>query len=171
MFKQNMAFQVGDQVIHWVYGLGEVVQLDEKELFGQTNQYYVVQTSDLTLWVPVDESSEGRLRFPTPAKDFHKIFDILASPGEALSADRYERKTQLTERLKDGTLESVCRVVRDLTCHKRIKKMNDHDSAVLERARCFLVNEWSVALSVPAEQAERELAELLGEEQHQAKSL
>lgn len=165
MFKQNKAFQVGDQVIHWAYGLGEIIQLDEKELSGHTCKYYVVKMRDLTLWVPVSETGERCLRFPTPARDFQKLFRILASPGEPLSVDRFERKTQLTQRLKDGTLESVCRVIRDLALRKRINKMNDNDSSILDRARSFLLNEWSLALSVPAQQAESELRELLGRDE------
>ena len=161
MFEQDMAFQVGDQVIHWVYGLGEIIQLDEKVLSGHSDEYYVVQIRDLTLWVPRNEIGELCLRLPTPAKDFQKLFSLLASPGESLSPDRFMRKTQLTELMKDGTLESICRVVRDLEYHKRNNKINENDNSILERARDSLLNEWSVALSVPIQQAERELKDLL----------
>ena len=161
MGERDTAFHVGDQVIHWMYGLGEIIQLDEKTLAGHTIQYYVLQLIDLTLWVPIDEAGEGHLRYLTPAKDFQRLFQILASPAEPLSTDRHERKMQLAERLKDGKLESVCRVVRDLAFLKQTKKMNDNDSSFLERARKFLLNEWSVALSVPVRQAETKLLELL----------
>ncbi|MBE0408833.1 MAG: hypothetical protein IBX69_03785 [Anaerolineales bacterium] len=161
MSEQDASFQVGDQVIHWIYGLGEITQLDEKVVSGQTGKYYVVRTSDLTLWVPLDKSGENCLRFPTPARDFHTLFHILASPGEALSPDRFERKTQLSERLQERTIESICRIVRDLVDYKRTKKINEYDQSTLARARTFLLNEWSAALSVPVQQAEQELRDLL----------
>ena len=163
MVNQDMNFHVGDQVIHWAYGPGVIIQLDEKELFGLSNKYYVVKLRDLTIWVPIAQTSECCLRFPTPAREFPKLFRILASPGEPLSADRFERKTLLTGRFKDRTLESICLVVRDLTLRKRQKKMNDDDSSLLDRARNFLLNEWSIVFSVPVQQAELELKELLGE--------
>lgn len=162
MFDQKMAFQVGDQVIHWMYGLGEIVRLDEKVLDGRSNQYYVVRIRDLVLWVPLNEAGEQCLRFLTPAGDFHGLFCILASPGESLPSDRFMRKTHLTELIKSGTLESICRVIRDLAHLKRIGKMNESDNFLLERARNFLLNEWSAALSVPIQQAENELRGLLG---------
>ena len=161
MSERGMSFQVGDQVIHWMYGLGEIIQLDEKVLSGHTGKYYVVQIRDLTLWVPLSETGELCLRFPTPARDFQKLFRLLASPGESLSAERYLRKTQLTELLKDGTLESICRVVRDLVHFKRTNKLNENDKSILERAKNFLLNEWSVVLSIPVQQAELELTNLL----------
>lgn len=161
MLEQAMAFQVGDQVIHWVYGLGEIIRIDEKILAGKSGKYYVVQIRDLTLWVPINAAGENCLRFPTPAKDFRKLFGLLSSPGESLSTDRYMRKTQLTELMKDGTLESICRVVRDLMHYKQTNKINENDNTILVRAKNFLLNEWSVALSVPVQQAERELTNLL----------
>jgi CarD family transcriptional regulator len=165
MLEQITAFQVGDKVIHWSYGLGEIIQLDEKVLFGRTSQYYVVKIRDMTIWVPINKMDDPCLRFLTPAEDFQKLFSILSSPGEPLSADRFERKNQLLDQLKDGTLESICRVVRDLAFHKRMKKINENDSSVLARAKRFLLDEWSVVLSVPIYQAESELSELLGGEE------
>jgi CarD family transcriptional regulator len=161
MLDTENYFHVGSTVIHWAYGMGVIIQLDEKELFGDTRQYYVVQINDLTIWVPATDNGECSLRLPTPAKDFNKLFKLLASPGEPLPDDRLERKTLLSGRLKDGKLETICRVIRDLTLHRRSKKMNDHDSSTLERAKNFLLNEWSTALSIPLPQAGQQLRELL----------
>ena len=161
MLEQAMAFRVGDHVVHRVYGLGEIIRVDVKVLSGHSGKYYVVQIGDMTLWVPVNETGEHCLRFPTPAKELQKLFGLLASPGESLSTDRYLRKTQLTELMKDGKLESICRVVRDLKHYKRTNKINENDTMILMRARNLLLNEWIVALSVPIQQAERELSKLL----------
>ena len=161
MKEEQTAFQVGDQVVHWVYGLGEIVDLDEKALSGETTWYYVLQINDLTLWVPQKEVSEHHLRFPTPAKDFQKLFKILAAPGEELPSNRHKRKLQLNNRLKEGTLESICRVVRDLTEHMHANRTNINDRSILERARNLLLKEWSVAMSIPIRQAESKLSTLL----------
>lgn len=154
-------YQIGDQVVHWSYGSGVIVDMDEKVLSGRANRYYVVQTRDLTLWVPINETGKCSLRSPTPVRDFQKMFQILASPGEPLSPDRFARKTQLTQLLKDGTLESICRVIRDLMYFRREKKMNDYDGAILERASSFLVDEWSSALNLPVLEVEQKLKVLL----------
>lgn len=161
MHEQELAFQVGDQVIHWMYGHGEVIQLDEKVISEHTDKYYVVRIRDLTLWVPIEQEGEPCLRPPTPARDFKKLFRILTSPGEPLSADRHMRKLQLTELLKDRSLLSVCRVIRDLECYKRANRINESDNAILDHARNFLLSEWSVALAIPVQQAEGELRSLL----------
>jgi CarD family transcriptional regulator len=166
-----MNFQVGDQVVHWVYGLGEIIQIDEKRLLGRTTQYYVVKIRDLTIWVPVSEASDRSLRYPTPASDFEELFSILSSPAQPLSDDRLVRKTQLSDQLNDGKLASICRAVRDLTFHSQTKKLNENDKAILERAQSFLMTEWSVSLSVSVAQARQGLTHLLGQEIPKAKAI
>lgn len=156
-----MDFNVGDQVIHKSYGPGEILQLDEKQISGRKETYYMVQTSNLTLWVPVTEEGPSSLRLVTPVSEFKKLFFILKEEGEHLPEDRFERKQQLQERLKDGNLASICRVVRDLHELGRIKKLNEYDSALMERAKNFLLNEWVIAFSIPRQQAEKELQGLL----------
>jgi RNA polymerase-interacting CarD/CdnL/TRCF family regulator len=157
-----MVFQIGDKVIHKHYGLGEVIQLDEKEFSGRPTRCYVVRIRDLTMWVPAEENIRSSLRLPTPRDEFEKLFAILRSSGEPLSNDRFERKTQLYENMKDGKLEGICRVIRDLTLLGVTKKLNVDDRSVLERAQSFLVNEWMLSFSVSQIQAQRELSQILG---------
>lgn len=163
MTIQNIIFQIGDQVVHSSYGPGVIIELDEKKLSGRTKQYYVVEVNDLTLWVPVDQAGECNLRRPTPVDEFQKLFAILSSPGDALPPDRHERKLHLVERLKAKNLESVCMVIRDLTRHRNVSKMNDTDNSILEHSRESLLSEWSIVLSTPIRQAEYELKQLLEE--------
>lgn len=164
MDKQDQAFQVGDQVAHRTYGPGAVIQLDEKRLSGHTDKYYVVETRELTLWVPCNEAGERCLRYLTPAGDFKDLFLVLSSPGKSLPPERYERKKYLIRRLQEGTLKSICRVIRDLASLKRLKKTNENDNVILNRAISFLLDEWSLVLSVPRSQAEDKLIELLSRE-------
>jgi len=158
-----MDFQVGDKVIHWTYGLGEIVELDEKVLSGRTTSYYVVRIGDMSIWVPVEQANPDSLRPPTPANDFDRLFTLLSSPGELLSEDRLERKTHLQKKMRDGTLESICEVIRDLSFANHIKKLNENDATILERAKGFLLSEWGISLDVPVNQAERALNQLLGD--------
>jgi RNA polymerase-interacting CarD/CdnL/TRCF family regulator len=156
-----MDFKVHDRVIHHAFGIGEIIQLDEKEVSGRTAKYYIVQLNDMLLWVPMNEAGEGSLRFVTPRSEFKSLFEILQSQAEDLPQDRLARKTQLLERLKDGKLDSICLVIRDIHHFGRSKRLSDYDSIILERAKNFLLNEWAVALAIPIRQAEQELRDML----------
>ena len=156
-----MELHAGDHVIHWIYGFGEILRLEEKNLPGQASLYYVVQVKDLTVWVPADEELANRLRTPTPKDAFDPLFKILGSPGQTLSTDRLERRTHLLEELKNASPEANCRVIRDLCAHQQKYQLNEHDRLVLNRCRNSLLGEWTYSLSVTLEQAGRELDRLL----------
>ncbi len=156
-----MEFQIGDTVMHWSYGLGQIAGKEEKRLTGETKLYYVVKIQELTVWVPADSLLSGRLRWPTPPLAFQELFAILAGPSQSLSGDRRERKSDLHARMAGGDAESICHVIRDLSTLRQTKTLNDDDSATLKRARSMLLGEWGYSLKIPPAQAEDSLSELL----------
>jgi CarD family transcriptional regulator len=158
-----MSYQVGDKVIHWIYGLGEVIGIEEKTIKDLPTNCYVVHTPDLTIWVPINDLQQYSLRAPTPPEDFTNLFAILTGPSDKLLEDRILRKNQLMAQLQDGQLASTCRVVRDLTHLKHSTKLNDQEKSILERAVNSLLTEWTYVLKMPLSQAHQAMANLLGE--------
>jgi RNA polymerase-interacting CarD/CdnL/TRCF family regulator len=156
-----MDFQVGDPVVHWSFGIGEIVGIEERSLSGQKASFYLVQVRDLTICVPVDSRTESRLRAPTSVREFKKLFTILKGEGEPLIEDRMERKSMLRKRLADGKAETLCKVIRDLSALAFTKPLNEDDRTILHRAQNLLCAEWSYSFSLPLEQAESELTRLL----------
>jgi RNA polymerase-interacting CarD/CdnL/TRCF family regulator len=63
--------------------------------------------------------------------------------------------------MRDGQLASICRVGRDLTYFKRIKKLNDQENSILERAMKSLLTEWIYSLGVSQYQAQQAMAKML----------
>ena len=156
-----MNFREGDSVMHWTFGLGKVIRLEERNVSGKDILYYAIQIGDMTVWVPEDEMLKTRLRPPTPENEFKKLLKILSTPGDPLPDDRHQRKIMLMEILKDGSAESLCRVIRGLVTYRKVRSLNENDQALLKRAQKALIGEWGVALSVTPMQAESELHSLL----------
>jgi CarD family transcriptional regulator len=155
--KQKMNYRPGDKVIHSKYGLGEIVQFDEKIIQGRSTSCYVIRARDMTIWVPVEKISALRLRLPLTKTEFKELFSILKSKSEPLSEDRYERKMQLLGRMECGNLASICKVVRDLSAYRKIKKMNDNDKFTFEQARDSLLEEWMYVFAISLSRARQEL--------------
>jgi CarD family transcriptional regulator len=158
-----MNFQVGETVIHSSHGLAEVVGLEEKAVGGEKILYYVVKARDLTIWIPSNGTDKGTLRHPTERSEFKSLLAILGGACGPLSSDRMERKGQLQRLMREGNSESVCRLIRDLTFYRQTNKLNENDSAMLERAQNTFLDEWSYSLSIPLPQAKSELKHILEE--------
>lgn len=148
-----MGFQVGNQVIHCTFGLGEITQIEEMTINGKQEKCYVVRMNDMTIWVPMNDEGQNSLREPTPPEEFINTLPILTSPNESLLEDRVLRKKQLTDQLKDGQLSSICRVVRDLKYYQRSSKLNDQEKSILERAVKSLLTEWVFSMGTTPLQA------------------
>jgi CarD family transcriptional regulator len=161
MANEGVVYHVGDAIVHWNYGLGTIVAIEEKDIGGVTQKYYVVDVEHLQLWVPVEEGNTSSIRFPTEGFQFEALFDILRTPGEPLPDHQFKRRLELQERMKKKTLADLCHLIRDLADRSRQHSLNQNDSAVLSRAEDHLLDEWARSMEVERANAASELDELL----------
>ena len=161
MAGERVVYHIGDTIVHWNYGLGTIVAIEEKIIGGVTQQYYVVDVESLQLWVPVEEANVSSLRFPTESFKFEALFDILRTPGETLPDNQYQRKLELQKRMKKKTLADLCHLIRDLADRSRQYPPNQNDNVVLSRAEELLVDEWVRSLGIERSTANEELDLLL----------
>lgn len=156
-----MSFKTGDWVVHCTQGLGQVKAVEERTFGETTALYYLVQIADLSIWVPDDENLNKRLRKPVNEAGFQTLFSILSSSPEELPTDRRVRNQYLSDTLKEGTPESVCRVIRDLTAHRKNRTWNEYDGELIRRIKKTFISEWSFIFSINPHDAEAELQRLL----------
>jgi RNA polymerase-interacting CarD/CdnL/TRCF family regulator len=157
------AYQVGDIVVHWTYGSGKIVSVDDKGLPGQPCFYYVIEGKGQTLWVPVEENGSSSLHRPTSRVDFKLLTNILRSQGEKMSNNPYQRSDQLDERVHKASPKEVCLVIRDLNYRSHSRKLSSNDIRFLNHAKSDLLDEWERSLGTPREQARYQMEGILRE--------
>jgi len=157
-----MQFKTGDYVVHPTHGVGNIVRLEQRRLVGdETRLYYVIVADKSTVWVPVDTDQAARLRPVTPRRDLDRYRRMLKGDPITLQKDHVKRRTEILERLKQGSFEAMCALVRDLTARARLKPLSEAEMALLQKLRLDLCREWAVVDDVPVEEAIREVDALL----------
>lgn len=156
-----MEFQSGDWVVHYAHGLGQITAIETRSFMEQNILYYQIQIGDLTIWVPTDENLGKRLRKPSSQTDFSNILNTLPKPPEPLPSDRRQRTQHLTELLKDGSAETLCKIIRDLSAIRKQRTWSEYDRDILRRAQKTLISEWSFVFSINPLDAEDKLQKLL----------
>jgi RNA polymerase-interacting CarD/CdnL/TRCF family regulator len=63
--------------------------------------------------------------------------------------------------LKDGRVETLFKVIRNLTAYRHTGSWNEYDSALMKRVQKALIREWCYVFSVTPKDAEAELHSLL----------
>jgi RNA polymerase-interacting CarD/CdnL/TRCF family regulator len=169
--EANMAFQIGDKVIHSTHGFAEIINVESKEVSGISSDYYVVQTRKLLLWIPLISKSKESLRFPTSKSKFPNLVDILRSHNMPFPANRNDRKSKIHNMLTDGTTESICGLIRDLSFCRKNNKLNETETSILKSAVIRLIDEWQYSMSISQIQATGELNSLLNESYSLSSSL
>lgn len=156
-------YKVGDIVVHWAYGSGKVVAVDDKGLPGKPCFYYVIEGNEQTLWVPAEETGKSSLHLPTSRSEFKLLINILRSQGEKMSNNSYQRRDQLDGRMQKASPKDLCLVIRDLNYRSHHRKLSSSDIRVFNHAQSLLLIEWERALETPREIAKNEMKWILKE--------
>jgi RNA polymerase-interacting CarD/CdnL/TRCF family regulator len=157
-----MTFKIDDRVVYPAFGIGRVVGVVTKSFFeAESQSYYEVIGDHSTVWVQVDEGSARGLRRLTRADELAGYRRVVGGQPVALNQDHRQRQLDLKGRLKLGTMQSLCEMVRDLSARSWAKPLNEMDSLALRRSREAVCREWAAAANVPVLQATAELTALL----------
>lgn len=160
-----MRFKVGDKVVYPHHGAAIIEKMEQKELFGEKRDYYILRLAygELTLMVPTDSTDDVGLREITPAKEMTKVFKVLKKHEPTTNTTNWSRRYKANvEKLKSGDIYQVADVVRSLHQRDKEKGLSAGEKRMLTKARQILVSELTFAKNVNEEEAERLLDEVLG---------
>ena len=157
-----MRYKVGERVVHPQYGVGQIIKLDEREFEpGVMRRYYEISIpGGSTVWVPMDLTNSG-LRKLTTRSEITRCRQILASHPAPLTEDARLRQSDLSIRLRQGTIAAHCEVVRDLSAHGAHKPISGTIAAFLQSTQNVLCQEWAIVEGMTLAEAAAEVGTLL----------
>jgi CarD family transcriptional regulator len=156
-------FRIGERVVHPQHGVGQVVNLEEREFgSGVTRRYYEISIpgAGSTLWVPLDPPAFG-LRKLAARSEIARCRQILTSRPAPLTDDVRSRQSNLADRLKQGTIQVQCEVVRDLYAFGEHKSLYGSMANFFRQTQNVLCQEWAVVEGVTLADAIQEITSLL----------
>jgi RNA polymerase-interacting CarD/CdnL/TRCF family regulator len=157
-----MQLKIGDLVIHPAFGIGHIIEIEEKPFSErETHLYYKVVRPKHTMWVRVEAQEVTGLRLVTAKSDLNHYRDLLKSPAVPLNTNLQQRQLELVSRLTQGSFQGVCEVMRDLTAENWREPLGRADTTTLQKTRDSLSQEWAAAAGVSTTEAIIEIDSLL----------
>lgn len=158
-----MAFRVGDRVVYPHHGAAIIQGLEEKEIYGEKRQYFILRLAygDLTLMVPTDNTEEVGIRDVIARKELDKVFKVLKAKECRMPSNWSRRFKTHVEKLRSGDIYQVAEVVRNLARREKEKGLSAGEKRMLSRARQILVSEVTFAADVEEDEAEKMLDKVL----------
>ena len=108
-------FQVGDMVCYPMHGVGTVEAIQEQNILGETNQYYLLRflMGRMTALVPVKNAQSVGLRPLIDEGTYGKVVEFLKSDDCSQESDNWnQRYRENLDKLKQGDALVVADVVK-----------------------------------------------------------
>lgn len=157
-------FAIGDKAVYPSQGVAEVVGIEQKEISGKMQRFYVLRVleSDNRIMVPTDKSGHVGLRRVAGEEEIHEVREILRDKEVHLDRQTWNRRYRgFMEKIRSGSLFEVAEVFRDLYRLKGLKPLSFGERRMLDTARGLIVQELSVAREEDEHKIEQELNQLL----------
>lgn len=157
-----MELQVGDSVVHPIYGVGHIVHVGNRRFTGtEARLYYQVLTDNTTVWIPAESFEKIGMRQLPSKRDLASYRTLLKTCPVSFDANHSKRRIEVAERLKLGSFKSLCEMVRDLSARGWAKPLGTADAVSLRRAHERLCREWAAADGALVAEATKEIDDLL----------
>ena len=135
--------KIGDRIVYPMHGAGEITGIEENEVGGVKNSYYILRLpiGDMKLMLPVDKVEEVGLReLITPAQ-VEDVIAVLQAETEHLEGSWNKKFHTNLERLKSGDLLEAAAVARNLTRQNNKRKVSSGEKKLLDLSRQLLITE------------------------------
>jgi CarD family transcriptional regulator len=146
--SQEVKFKVGDKAVYPAQGVAEVISIDEKDIAGSRQCFYVLRILDTErkILVPVSNANAVGLRQVISEQEIREIFDILQERTIGFDTQTWNRRYRgFMDKIKTGSIYDVAEVLRDLYRLKANKQLSFGERRMLDTARSLIVKEIAIA--------------------------
>lgn len=147
-----------------MHGAGIIEAIEEREVLGQRQQYYIMKLpmGDMQVMIPLRSVEEVGLREVISPEEVSRVFEVLQGEKTKMSQNWNRRYRANLEKIKSGDIFEVAEVVRNLSIREKEKGLSTGERRMLESARQILISELVLAQGLPADEVERRINEILG---------
>lgn len=155
----KLIFQIGDKIVYPLHGVGVIEAIEEKEVLGNKQRYYITFIKNMKVMFPMNSQIGVREIVDSEIlEDALRVFSYKA-PEPIQNHNQRHRSNML--KLKSGDIFEGAQVVRDLTHLSRKRKLAMGDKTMLDNARQILTDELALVKGMPQEEADGFLDEII----------
>ena len=139
-------FNVGDKIVYPMHGAGTIDSIEEKNILGENQFYYVIRMpGEVKVMVPTDRAEQIGVRNVIGKEEAEKVISILGEDETEMSQNWNKRYRDNMEKMKTGSVYEVADVVRNLSFKQKEKGLSTGEKKMLSNAKQILVSELVLA--------------------------
>ncbi len=138
-------FNIGDYAVCPGHGVGQVVDIEEKDLGGKTVTIYIVKVMANGMKVMVPTNSEEGIRPLVSEEEVAGVFGLLKDHDVAVDNSTWNRRyREYMLKLKTGSLFEIAEVLRALFLLKEKKNLSFGEKKMLDQCKDLIAQEISI---------------------------
>jgi CarD family transcriptional regulator len=136
-------YQIGDKVVYPMHGAGIIKAIEEKEILGKKQQYYIIHipSGNMTLMIPVLKSDDIGVRYIIDKSEGMKVLETFRNCKIRIDSNWNKRYRDNMEKIKSADIYQVVEVVKDLMYRDKVKGLSTSDRKMLNNAKQIVVSE------------------------------
>ncbi len=150
-------FNVGDNIVYPMHGAGTIDSIEEKEILGEKQQYYVIKMpGEVMVMVPTAKAESMGVRSIIDSKKAGEVLKLLEQDETEMSDNWNKRYRDNLDKMKTGDIYKVADVVRNLSFKQKEKgTLSTGEKKMLNNAKLILVSELVLAEHASKDEIEK----------------
>jgi len=139
-------FNVGDKVVYPMHGAGTIESIEDKDILGQKQSYYIIKMpGEVKVMVPTSKAEEIGVRDIIDEGTASNVFKVLKTDSTEMSMNWNKRYRDNMDKMKSGDAYEIADVVRNLSFKQKEKGLSTGEKKMLLNAKQILVSELALA--------------------------
>jgi len=149
-------YQSGEKIVHPLYGAGIIENLEEKEVEGVLQTYYVLQipVGNLKIMISAAKAEAQGIRGIHDSEEIIKIISSIIDTPIDMPDNWNQRYKENMERIKSGQLSEVSLVFRNLLLRERERGLSTAEKKLMTTAKQIILSELILAKDIDRTDAE-----------------
>lgn len=156
-------FNVGDKIVYPMHGAGVIESIEEKEILGKTQKYYIMKmpVGDIKVMIPTMNAGDIGIREVIDSQKATEVMSTLEGEYSYMNVNWNKRYRENMEKIKSGDIFEVADVVKNLNHRDKEKGLSTGERKMLNNARQILVSELVLANNVEQTEVEKVISDKL----------
>ena len=151
-------YNVGDEVVYPMHGAGVIDSIEEKEILGEKQSYYILKMpGEVKVMIPTAKAEEVGVRNIIDKSSADKVIGVLEKDETEMDKNWNKRYRDNMDKMKSGDIYEVADVVRNLSFKQKEKGLSTGEKKMLNNAKQILVSELVLAEHATQDVIEEEI--------------
>jgi len=158
-------YNIGDKVVYPMHGAGVIEDIEEREILGKTQKYYVMKMplGDMKVMIPMSNCDGIGIRNIISADIADRVLESFREDVQEFTQSWNKRYRENMLKIKSGDVFEVARVVKALMCRDKEKGLSTGERKMLTNAKQILISELVLAKNKPQSDIEEIIEEIVAE--------